>query len=153
MAQEHKIKLLSCPICGKMPRVIRDSGYESMSFGAWCTIQCKPLFGKPHLKVEVGKASWERAYMELCQMGLMLYDMPNKDSVLSAYLRKHAFKRYVISNQCADCYSVKDFCIDHPVGTYVLLTSNHAIAVIDGNYYDTSDSGNEIPMMYWKKER
>lgn len=96
---------------------------------------------------------WERAYMELCQIGLMLYDMPNKDAVLSSYLRKHGFKRYVISNQCADCYSVKDFCIDHPVGTYVLLTSNHAIAVIDGNYYDTSDSGNEIPMMYWKKER
>jgi len=97
--------------------------------------------------------SWERAYMELCQMGLMLYDMPNKDAVLSAYLRKHGFKRYVISNQCADCYSVKDFCIDHPTGIYVLLTSNHAIACIDGNYYDTSDSGNEIPMMYWKKER
>ena len=63
MTKEHKIKLMPCPICGKMPRVIRDTGYESMSFGAWCTIQCKPLFGKPHLKVEEGKASWERAYM------------------------------------------------------------------------------------------
>ena len=96
---------------------------------------------------------WERAYMELCQIGLMLYDMPHKDSVLSAYLRKHGFKRYAISNNCPDCFSIKDFCREYPIGTYVVLTSGHAIAVIDGNYYDTSDSGNEIPMMYWKKER
>ena len=97
--------------------------------------------------------SWERAYMELCQMGLMLYDMPNKDAVLSAYLRKHGFKRYAIENTCPDCYSIKDFTIDHPYGTYILLTSGHAVAVIDGNYYDTADSGTDIPMMYWKKER
>lgn len=96
---------------------------------------------------------WERAYMELCQMGLMLYDMPNKDAVLSAYLRKHGFRRYHISNSCPDCYTIRDFCIDHPIGKYVLLTSGHAVPVIDGHYYDTSDSGNEIPMMYWKKER
>lgn len=95
---------------------------------------------------------WERAYMELCQMGLMLYDMPNRDSVLSAYLRKHGFKRYTIPNRCPDCYCVRDFCIDHPTGRYVLLTGNHAIPVIDGNYYDTSDSGSEIPMLYWKME-
>ena len=95
---------------------------------------------------------WERAYMELCQIGLMLYDMPNKDSVLSAYLRKHGFKRYAIPNNCPDCYSIKDFCREYVIGKYVVLTSGHAVACIDGDYYDTSDCGNEIPMMYWVKE-
>ena len=54
-------ELKPCPFCGKMPKVKRDVNYELNGFGAWCTIQCKPLLRKPHLKVEEGKASWERA--------------------------------------------------------------------------------------------
>jgi hypothetical protein len=56
----EKIKLKPCPICGKQPRIIRDYGYEANGFGAWCTIKCGGLF-KRHLKIEEGKASWERA--------------------------------------------------------------------------------------------
>lgn len=55
-------KIMACPICGKQPRIKRDYGYESSGFGAWCTIQCKPIFRKPHLKIEEGKASWDRAF-------------------------------------------------------------------------------------------
>ncbi len=54
--------LKACPKCGKIPKVYRDIGYEISGFGAWCTIECKPLFKKPHFKVEQGKASWERAF-------------------------------------------------------------------------------------------
>lgn len=63
MEQESRImnELKPCPKCGKMPKIKRDYGYESQGYGAWCTIVCKPFFGKPHLKVEEGKASWERA--------------------------------------------------------------------------------------------
>ena len=54
-------KLKPCPICGKLPKIIRDYNYEHSGFGAWCTIQCKPFLRKPHLKIEEGKASWDRA--------------------------------------------------------------------------------------------
>ena len=54
-------KLKPCPVCGKLPKIKRDIGYEYACFGAWCTIQCKPFLGKTHLKIEEGKASWERA--------------------------------------------------------------------------------------------
>lgn len=30
---------------------------------------------------------WERAYMELCQMGLMLYDMPNQKALMAEECR------------------------------------------------------------------
>lgn len=53
--------LKPCPVCGKQPKVFRDIGYETSGFGAWCTIQCKPFLRKPHLKIEEGKATWERA--------------------------------------------------------------------------------------------
>ena len=55
-------ELKPCPICGKMPKVKRDYGYESSGFGAWCIIECKRPFHKLHMKVEQGKSTWERAY-------------------------------------------------------------------------------------------
>ena len=54
-------ELKKCPICGKQPKVKRDYNYEASGFGAWCTIQCKPLIGRHHLKIEEGKATWDRA--------------------------------------------------------------------------------------------
>lgn len=54
--------LKPCPKCGKIPKVYRDIGYEMNGFGAWCTIECKPLFRRPHFAVEEGKAGWGRAF-------------------------------------------------------------------------------------------
>ena len=62
-----EIMLQVCPVCGKDPRVKRDHNYEAAGYGAWCTIQCKPLFRKPHLKVESGKASFQRAFEEAAE--------------------------------------------------------------------------------------
>lgn len=56
-----KTELKPCPVCGKLPKIKRDYGYEYSGFGAWCTIQCKPFLRKTHLKIEEGKASWDRA--------------------------------------------------------------------------------------------
>lgn len=54
-------QLKPCPVCGRLPVIYRDYSYEYSGFGAWCTIQCKPFLRKPHLKIEEGKAGWERA--------------------------------------------------------------------------------------------
>ena len=58
----------------------------------------------------------------------------------------------IILDEYPDYYTVEDFCADHPKGTYVLGTGSHAVAVVDGFYYDAWDSGNEIPIYYWKEE-
>lgn len=92
---------------------------------------------------------WEEAYMVLANAGLLMCDLPNSNSTISAVLRQHGFYRSAISNECPDCYTVTDFCSDHPVGTYVLGVSGHVVAIIDGDYYDSWDSGNEIPMFYF----
>jgi len=96
---------------------------------------------------------WEKAYIDLCNRGLLIYDMPNSAATLSIYLREKGFKRYVVSNECAACYTIEDFSEEYPDGRYIVLTSNHAVPVIDGDYYDAVDSGMDIPQYYWKKER
>lgn len=96
--------------------------------------------------------SWDETYTGLCVQGLAMFDMPSANSVWGAYLRQRGFTRYVIPNTCPDCYTVAEFATDHPRGVYVLALSGHVVCVVDGQYHDTWDSGNEIPLFYWEKE-
>lgn len=95
--------------------------------------------------------SWVEVYMGICTEGASMYDMPSSNAVWGAYLRKKGYIRSAIPNSCPECYTVKDFCLDYPVGKYLLATGSHAIAVEDGDYYDTWDSGDEIPIYFWTK--
>jgi hypothetical protein len=95
--------------------------------------------------------SWEDTYADLFAKGLSMHDMPNANIVWGAYLRDKGYSREAIPNTCPDCYTVKDFCEEHPKGKYLLALDGHLIAVENGNYIDTWDSGNEIPIYYWRK--
>ena len=96
---------------------------------------------------------WETTYLQLVNLGLQMGDMPSSNSVWGKLLYENGFRRYVIPNECPDCYRIIDFCIDHPYGLYVLATGTHIVAVNDGKYYDTWDSGDEIPIYYWKRSK
>ena len=78
-------------------------------------------------------------------------DMPSSNAVWGAYLRTLGFKREAIPNTCPECYTVNDFCEDNPEGVFIVATGNHVVAVVDGDYYDTWDSGDELPIYYWRK--
>ena len=97
--------------------------------------------------------SWADTYADLTMVGRFLYDMPSSNSVWGEYLLLNGFRRHIIPNTCPACYSVRQFARDYPVGTFVLATGSHVVTVIDGNYYDTWDSGDEIPIYYWRKEK
>lgn len=96
--------------------------------------------------------SWMKTYLMICLQGGMMYQMPSTNTVWGQYLLNNGYRRYIIPDTCPECYTVKDFCKDHPYGKYLLALDGHVIAVIDGDYYDTGDSGNELPLFYWRKE-
>lgn len=95
--------------------------------------------------------SWETCYIGLAVKGFEMRNMPNSNEVWGSYLKDLGYVREGIPNMCPDCYSVREFCLDHPNGTFLLATGDHVIAVIDGDYYDTWDSGDAIPVYYWFK--
>ena len=95
--------------------------------------------------------SWERVYWDICEQGAKMYDMPDSNEVWSKYLFDKGFKRYIIPNECPDCYTVEDFCRDYPDGRYLLCTGTHVICSINGDFYDTWDSSRETVIYFFTR--
>ena len=95
---------------------------------------------------------WPDTYIALCAEGLALRDMPSANYVWGMYLKKYGFEEHLISSICPQCTTVKEFSKKHPKGRYVLAAQNHVVTVIDGDYFDTWDSGDEVVIYYFEKE-
>lgn len=91
---------------------------------------------------------WEDIYMELCLQGLIMGDMPTANHVWGKFLRSKGFRSSTVEDE-----TVKSFADTHKKGRYILALKGHVVAVIDGDYYDTWDSGSEIPLYYWERQK
>ena len=96
--------------------------------------------------------TWDNVYADLTMQGHFMHDMPSADAVWGEYLSVNGFTKHVLPNTCPNCYCLYDFIRDFPIGTYVVATGSHVVAVVDGNFYDTANSGNEMIIYYWRKE-
>lgn len=94
---------------------------------------------------------WDSAFLDVMLTALHLKRMPDNSYVWGAYLTSKGYKRYLVPDKCPLCYTVKDFCRDHKNGKYVVATHNHVVAINDGYYFDTWDSGDEAIEYYWKE--
>ena len=95
--------------------------------------------------------TWDDIYISLCLQGFISKNMPSVNKVWGTFLQSIGFENYPVLDRCPDCYTVRDFCYDNPIGTFILATGSHVIAAIDGNYYDAWDSGDELPTAVWRR--
>lgn len=95
--------------------------------------------------------TWEQTYNLLARQGFQMCDMPSSNRVWGQLLKDYGFKKYQLPDTCPDCYTIRDFCFDHPRGIYIAGTGEHVVCIINGNYYDSWDSGSEIPIYYFKR--
>lgn len=93
---------------------------------------------------------WDKIYLDLCLLGFLECDMPNANHVWGKYLEDHGFISRTLS--ATSNATVRSFCLDHPRGLYILATGAHVVTVIDGQYYDAWDSGNERPIYVWEEK-
>lgn len=94
--------------------------------------------------------SWIDTYWDLAYAGAALGDAPVSNFVWAEYLKRKGFKRYIVPDTCPVCYTVRDFCDSHPTGLYILGTGSHVVTVVNGDYFDSWDSGNEVPIYFWR---
>jgi len=48
--------------------------------------------------------------------------------------------------------TIQQFAASHPTGTYIVKVSRHVVAVVDGKFYDTWDSGSKSMYGYYTLE-
>ena len=95
--------------------------------------------------------NWDTAYVKLSLQGYTDKSLIADDKVWGQYLRDNGFRLMPLPNTCPICYTVREFANDHPRGRYLLKTYGHVIAVVNGDYYDVTDTGDEIPIYYFER--
>ena len=101
------------------------------------------------IAVATGKSGLE-GYDELHKVGRSLYDMPSANETWGLYLYLLGFDPFLLPESCPQCVTVKEFCRYFPRGRFIIGTGSHAVAVIDGDYYDTFDSGGLTPSYFFE---
>lgn len=92
---------------------------------------------------------WMQVHDELCSLSGDDYSVPSDDNVWGHYLYLKGFRPFLLSNHCPRCITVTEFTKYYPNGIYIIGTGSHAVAVINGDYYDSWDSGNVMPSFFW----
>lgn len=92
--------------------------------------------------------SWSDAYLALTEYGYQMCDLISANRVWGAYLSDHGFIR---GNMPDGIPTLRAFCKAFPRGVYVVALPMHVVTVVDGNYWDSWDSGNEEPLYYWRR--
>ena len=94
---------------------------------------------------------WESAYAKVAVNGFLMGDVISSNAVWGSVLRQHGFTREIIPNTCPDCYTLADFCKDHPEGVFVVALPSHVATVVNGDIYDSWDSSDLMPLYYWRE--
>ena len=92
--------------------------------------------------------SWDDAYIKLISYGFAEKMMPSTNYIHDSLLRDNGFARFTA---CSGCYTVKEFSEKYNKGIYLLGTGSHVVGIIDGDYYDSWDSGGQE--VIWIYER
>ena len=93
---------------------------------------------------------WYTVYDDLCQTGRKEANMPSVNNVWGKYLYDLGFEPFLLPESCPSCITVRAFCKHYPRGVYIIGTGHHAVAIVDGDYYDAWDSGAEVPSYFWR---
>lgn len=93
---------------------------------------------------------WIQTFDELVDVARRDFNMPSADTVWGHYLYLLGFEPFLLPFSCPKCITVNEFTKYYPVGTYIIGTGSHAVAVIDGNYYDSWNSGAEVCSFFWR---
>jgi hypothetical protein len=94
--------------------------------------------------------SWDKAKTYLDAYSMDEAEVETSDIVWGRILSEHGFRMQSVYCESCRCNLI-DFCRNHPVGKYVVKLPNHVVCVENGDYYDSWDSGNEVPIYCWCK--
>lgn len=121
-------------------------------------VRCNPNPKRKHVPDCVIRAlavildkTWYEIYDDLYLVGREEASVSCHDDVWGLYLRMNGFEPFLLPESCPRCTTIRKFAKYYPKGKYVIGTGSHAVAVVDGDYYDSWDSGDEVPSFFWRQ--
>lgn len=105
--------------------------------------------------------NWFMVHDELSFLSRKMLDMPSSNRVWKTYLKNKGYVENMVETRCPNCLTLRSFCESHPLGRYIvstceyakansiIVTGTHLVTVIDGDYFDTWDSGDDIPLSFF----
>lgn len=90
---------------------------------------------------------WLSAFAMQVAEAVLRYDETDADLVLAAVLRREGWGRSLVD----DDTTVANFATAHPHGVYILCPAGHVVCVAGGDWYDTFDSGDLVPIYFWER--
>ena len=90
---------------------------------------------------------WHKVHHELCDLSDTECNMPSANVVWGKYLESKGRNCYIPRFPV----TIRQFCREHPYGIYTIGTGSHAVTVIDGDWYDIWDSGDEKVAYYFER--
>ena len=92
-------------------------------------------------------SNWHRVHQDLSFLSNTRCNMPSANVVWGEYLEDKG----LIYREPSYTQTVRQFCREHPTGCYTIGTGTHAVTIIDGDWYDIWDSGDEVVEYYFKR--
>ena len=91
---------------------------------------------------------WDDVLLDLFLVSYNLADVPGSRDVWGSYLKSDNFKQFPIDTNI----KLKDFCELNNSGEYIAVLKNSAVYILDGDYYDEWDSGEEEVSYFFRRE-
>ena len=102
---------------------------------------------------KVLEKAWLDVFDELVPIAREIQTTINNKPVYEECLRREGFTYIGVSNKKGSKRpTIEEFAKQHKTGTYFCSVANHVVAVVDGCYYDTWNSGYKSMYGYWEKE-
>ena len=89
---------------------------------------------------------WQDVMREMCDIAIEKYLMPNDGAVVDEYMYRRKIFVYSPTNEI----TVAEFAKQNPTGRYVICVKDHGLSIVDGDYYDLTDSGKEKVIDYYE---
>lgn len=92
--------------------------------------------------------SWDEAFVQLSIQAYKMKRIMTDNITWGSFLKAHGYVKEILS----ETITVKEFCNQFDTGKYALATGSHVVAAINGDYFDSWDSGNEPILYLWREK-
>lgn len=89
---------------------------------------------------------WQDVMREMCDIAIEMCLMPNDTKVIDEYM----YKRKIFVYSPLERTTVSKFAQKNPEGAYVVCCEDHAVPIVDGTWYDLTDSKDSVIVDYYE---